>query len=196
MSQEPGGQQEFRADGSSVQYASQYGSVHINNYYGAPPPETQPPAPRLRVPRRSSLTPSPSERRRSTQWYRRLRRWAVARSLRPRDAGWTGGCLVPMVYWFSVMMLAARGTEKETTDSDQWVLIRTMVALSGAVFFYVWGRCVRLPKDRAAAAGLGFFMITGVILAFVEDALTWFGVVFCLMTGLCVAIGARAMRRR
>ncbi|MFD4343795.1 hypothetical protein ACFWQ6_02720 [Streptomyces coelicoflavus] len=100
------------------------------------------------------------------------------------------------MFWFSVMVLAARGTEQETADPGQWVLIRTMVALSGAVFYFVWGLCVRLPMDRAAAAALGFFLVTGVLLAFVEDALTWFGVVFCLATGLCLSIGVRAIRRR
>ncbi|MFD7699948.1 hypothetical protein [Streptomyces caelestis] len=100
------------------------------------------------------------------------------------------------MFWLSSMMLAAGGTEQEQTAPDQWVLIRTMVAVSGAVFYLVWGVCVRLPWSSAAAAGLGYSLITGVLLAFVDDALTWFGVVLCLATGLCLSIGARAMRRR
>jgi ABC-type Mn2+/Zn2+ transport system permease subunit len=94
------------------------------------------------------------------------------------------------------MMLAAKGTEQAAVDGDQWILIRTLIALSGAAFYGVWGLSVRLPRVGAAASGLGFFLLTGVVLAFIEDPLAWFGVLFCLTTGLCVSIGVRAMRRR
>ncbi|MCO4697781.1 hypothetical protein LRR80_03849 [Streptomyces sp. RO-S4] len=67
--------------------------------------------------------------------------------------------------------------------------------MSGAVFSFAWGMCVRMPKAHSAAVGLGYLLITGVLPAFVNDANAWCGVVFFLAAGLCLTSGVRAMRR-